>query len=50
MYGAFVGPADDANVGAVPLAVFSLVWLWCGGRTEVGWYLGFTRNGVANLG
>ena len=29
---------------------FSLVWLWCGGHTEVGPYLGSTRNGVADLG
>ena len=28
---------------------FSLVWLWCRGHTEVGWYLGSTRNGVRDL-
>ena len=28
----------------------SRVWLWCGGHTEVGRYLGSTRNGVTDLG
>ena len=28
---------------------FSLVWLWCGRRTEVGRCLGSLRNGVRDL-
>ena len=34
-------------MGRSPRAVFSL---WCGVHTEVGRYLGSTRNGVKDLG
>ena len=43
-------PAVDANFGADAPGSFSLVWLWCGVHTEVGWCLGSTRNGVPDLG
>ena len=35
--------------GSAP-ARFSLVWLSCGGHTEVGRYLGSTRNEVTQFG
>ena len=45
-------PCLRRRCGAVPLATWpvSLLWLWCGGHTELGrCYLGSTRNEVTIL-
>ena len=40
--------ARRRQCGADVLGRLSLVWLWCGGHTQVGRYLGSTRNGVTD--
>ena len=40
---------DSVFCGAEPRGRFSLMWLGCGGHTEVGWCLESSGNGVSHL-